>query len=99
VTTSDPAKFGLGQVVSTLQALRFCRKHRIDISNLLMRHSAGDWGDVSTADKGANDAAVLDGSRILSLYSFPAGRVWVLTEAIGEDGARALTCIMLPSDY
>jgi len=99
VTKADPAQFGLGQVVSTVQALRFCREHRIDISTLLMRHASGDWGDVSTSDRIANDAAVLDGSRILSLYSFRAGRVWVLTEAKGEDGTRASTCIMLPSDY
>ena len=99
MTNADPAKFGLGQVVSTLQALRFCRQHRIDISTLLMRHALRDWGDVCTVDRIANDAAMFDGSRILSLYSFTAGRVWVLTEAVGEDGTRASTCIMLPSDY
>ncbi|KPF48394.1 hypothetical protein IP87_02895 [beta proteobacterium AAP121] len=89
----------MGQVVSTLQALHFCRKHRIDISTLLVRHASGDWGDITTADKCVNDAAVLDGRRILSAYSFSAGRVWVLTEATGENGVRASTCIMLPSDY
>jgi len=99
VTNPGPAKFGLGQVVSTLQAIRFCRMHRIDVSTLLMRHASGDWGDASSSDKNDNDAAVLNGSRILSLFAFPAGRVWVLTEAIGEDGTRASTCIMLPNDY
>ena len=54
---------------------------------------------MSTADKSANDAAVLDGSRILSLYSLPAGKVWIITEAKGDDGKRASTCLMLPEEY
>lgn len=96
---AGPAKFELGQVVGTHHALRFCGDHHIDIFDLLARHASGDWGDLTADDKMANDAALVDCSRILSSYQFPAGRVWVLTEATGDDDHRASTCVMLPSDY
>lgn len=99
MTRTDPAKFQLGQVVSTPQAVQFCLAQHIDIFNLLRRHASGDWGDLSLADRRANDAALIDGSRILSAYQFKAGAVWVLTEAADDHGSRASTCVMLPSDY
>jgi hypothetical protein len=96
---AGPARFELGQVVGTPQAVRFCGEHHINIFDLLMRHASGDWGDLGANDTAANDAALVDGSRILSSYSFRAGTVWVLTEATGDDGHRTSTCVMLPSDY
>ena len=99
MTFAGPAKFELGQVVSTPQAIRFCSEQHIVIFDLLLRHSHCDWGDLSSDDLMANESALVDGSRILSSYTFPAGKVWVLTEAKGDDGNRASTCLMLPSEY
>ena len=99
MTQSDPAKFDLGQVVGTSQAVRFCEEQDIDIFVLLRRHALGDWGELTHADRLANAAALLDGSRVLSVYTFKAGKVWVLTEAADDQGSRASTCVMLPSDY
>ncbi len=96
---AGPAKFELGQVVGTPQALRFCSLHNIEVFDLLTRHALGDWGNLCADDAAANNSAVTDGSRILSAYTFPAGKVWVLTEAEGDDGHRASTCLMLPTDY
>ena len=93
------AKFELGQVVGTPQALRFCGEHDIDILAMLARHASGDWGDLPPDDVKANQTALVDGSRLLSAYHFPAGKVWVLTEAAGDDGRRHSTCLMLPADY
>lgn len=87
-------RFPLGAVVATPPALRFCTVNGIDIRVLLARHVAGDWGELTNDDKKANEDAVRDGSRILSSYKFPAGKVWVLTEA-----DRSSTCVLLPSDY
>lgn len=95
----SPAKFSLGHVVTTPAALRFCGLNHIDIFDLLTRHSKGDWGDLEDTDKMANDVALVDGGRLLSSYKFSAGKVWVLTEAKGDDGKRASTCVLLPSDY
>ena len=73
--------------------------HNIEVFDLLRRQASGDWGDLSANDAAANSAAVTDGSRILSVYTFCAGGVWLLTEAVGDDGLRASTCVMLPADY
>ena len=34
----------------------------------LARHVTGDWGDLDDEDRSLNDAALIDGSRILSAY-------------------------------
>lgn len=94
-----PVKFSLGHVVTTPAALRFCGLHHIDIFDLLTRHARGDWGDLGDDDKMANDVALVDGGRLLSSYEFKAGKVWVMTDAKDDDGKRASTCVMLPSDY
>ena len=48
---------------------------------LLTRHLSGQWGDLDAHDRQANDAALRDGSRLLSAYTLDDGtRIWVLTE-------------------
>ena len=62
---------------------------------LLARHLSGQWGDLDAHDQQANDAALRDGSRLLSAYTLDDGtRIWVLTEA-----DRSSTCVLLPSEY
>jgi hypothetical protein len=47
-----------------------------------------------------NDAALLSGSRLLSAYVINGERIWVITEAVGEDGTtRESSCVLLPKDY
>jgi hypothetical protein len=70
------------------------------VLQLLARHVAGDWGDLSDEDKRLNDEALIDGSRLLSAYTLRSGvRVWVITEAVGDDGHRAATTLLLPDEY
>ena len=57
----------------------------------LARHVTGDWGDLDDEDRSLNDAALIDGSRILSAYQTRKGeRIWVITEAANEVGLRYL---------
>ncbi len=66
----------------------------VDLMPYLFRHLTGDWGDVDEFDKQQNDLAVKEGSRILSAYQTPAGKLWVLSEA-----DRSATTMLLPDEY
>lgn len=92
--------FKLGQVVATPGAAEALQAAAQSPWEFLRRHVAGDWGDVCADDGKANDEAVKDGSRILSAYTTKADtKVWVITEAADDNGQRAATTILLPSDY
>jgi hypothetical protein len=92
---TGPARFSLGSLVATPAALRAMLMSGVDPQTLLLRHVSGDWGDLGEDDRKANDAAVLDGTRILSAYALGAGRkVWLITEA-----DRSASTFLLPSEY
>ena len=84
----------LGHVVATPGALVVVRDHGLDIVGLLHRHRSGDWGTVSDHDARANDLALQNGTRVLSAYETPGGRLWIITEA-----DRSATTVLLPSEY
>lgn len=88
------ALFKLGQVVATPGALQFCEVNKINPLLLLGRHLGGDWGDLDAVDVAANVHAVQHDLRIVSVYKFEAGKVWVITEA-----DRSSTCLLLPEEY
>lgn len=93
-------KFEPGQQVATPGALRAIHQSGESLLRLMSRHLSGDWGDLDADDKTANDAALIDGSRIFSAYMLTSGeKVWVITEAVGDDGKRASTCVLLPDEY
>lgn len=67
----------------------------LSVATLLNRHQTGDWGDLSSSDKKANDlAAENGGERIISSYATEFGKVWVITEA-----DRSVTTVLLPEEY
>jgi hypothetical protein len=86
--------FKLGAVVATPAALRFCALHNIQPTQLIARHAAGDWGELTTEDVQSNVQAVQHDLRILSSYPVGDGKVWIITEA-----DRSSTCLLLPEDY
>ena len=87
------AKFRLGRIVSTPNALAHLSE--ADILCGIQRHQAGDWGDLDSEDKEANDLALVNHTRILSAYRAENGtKFWLITEA-----SRAVTTILLPEDY
>ena len=99
MTTTNP-KFALGRVVATPGALEELAKAGQTPQEFLHRHLSGDWGDLTPEDAALNDEALTDGSRIFSAYRFKTGeKIWVITEAVGDDGHRASTCLLLPDEY
>jgi len=93
-------RFSPGQIVATPGALEALRRAGQSPSDFLDRHVKGDWGDLDDEHKRLNDEALVDGSRILSSYEMASGeKLWIITEAVGDDGRRASTCVLLPSEY
>jgi hypothetical protein len=92
--------FELGLVVATPGALALAQAGAFDPAELLERHQAGDWGDLDAFDRRENEKALGSGARIFSAYQTPrGGRVWIITEAAADAGARRSTCILLPEEY
>lgn len=89
------AKFPLGQVVATPGAMEALRESGTEATNLLTRHSRGDWGELDDHDRHENEVSVSEGFRILSAYTLSTGvKLWVITEA-----DRSVTTLLLPEEY
>ncbi len=87
------AKFRLGQTVSTPNALELIPQD--EILRAVTRHQAGDWGEVTKDDWKANDRALSQGGRLLSVYRSAKGvKFYLITEA-----DRSVTTVLLPEDY
>jgi hypothetical protein len=70
------------------------------VRSCVERHLSGDWGDCCSDDASRNDAALVDGSRIFSVYDIPSGlygldsKIWIITES-----SREHTTVIFPSEY
>jgi hypothetical protein len=84
--------FELGQIVATPGALAL----GVDLAPFLVRHAAGDWGELDDFDRRQNDSSLREGYRLLSAYTVGETnrRIWVITEA-----DRSATTILLPEEY
>ena len=100
-TATERAKFHPGQVVATPAALEAIRASGQSPEVFLGAHVEGFWGgDLCEEDRLLNDEALIDGSRLLSAYRTLRGqRLWIITEAEGDDGRRASSCLLLPEEY
>ena len=111
---TNAAKFQLGQCVATPGALALLEKTGFSAAFLINRHLHGDYGDVCEDDSELNGLGLKNGSRIMSVYHLESPEklqltprskrselptIWIITEAVGEDGSRASTCVLLPEDY
>jgi hypothetical protein len=85
-------KLELGRIVITANANNMVNSEEIKAA--LLRHSNGDWGEVSDPEK--NNSASLNGNdRIISVYYDSQNiEFWIITEA-----NRSMTTILLPEDY
>ena len=93
-------RFPLGQIVATPGALEALQDSAQSPADFIKRHARGDWGELSRDDARLNNEALKNGSRILSAYKTSSGtKLWIITEATDENGQRAATTILLPSDY
>ena len=87
------AKFRCGHIVTTPNALEQLTEE--DILRGIQRHQAGDWGDLDQEDRQANERALIEGTRLFSVYHAVNGTTfWITTEA-----DRSATTILLPQDY
>lgn len=87
------ALFRLGQIVATPNALS--KLSQDDILRGIQRHQAGDWGDVDNHDREANNQALIDGTRLFSVYHSASNlKFWIITEA-----DRSVTTVLMPEDY
>ncbi|EIJ6113782.1 hypothetical protein LJJ21_004745 [Salmonella enterica] len=87
-------KFPLGQMLTTIGVLELCKHKHLDLGPLIDRHAAGDWGDVDDEGREANERALKEGGRIVSIYHPHGVRVFIVTEADREH-----TVALLPHEY
>ena len=63
------SKFALGELYVTTPA--HSALSSADIASALSRHANGDWGDVCAEDRDSNERALIEGSRLFSVYHGP----------------------------
>ena len=111
---TNSARFALGQIVATPGALALLQATGWSTANLCARHMHGDWGDTCRDDAALNELAIVDGSRIMSVYRLvdteklkatPRQKrtalptVWVITDGTNDAGKREYTTLLLSEDY
>lgn len=85
-------RFSLGNIGVTVGANDYFSAEQL--TSALKRHCFGDWGDLNEEDKEANEFALREGSRIFSVYEYPEGKLYIITEA-----DRSQTTLLLPDEY
>ena len=84
------SKFHLGTLVATPGVLRELNRCGQSPDEFIARHAQCDWGEVDGEDSAANDVALGDGGRLMSVYATIDGtRIWVITEAADDNGVIA----------
>lgn len=91
-------KFSLGRIVMTRGVDRKFNGDHGAMFDYLRRHADGDWGDLGYHDQALNNAALRDGTRLLSSYKLPTehggGKMYIITE-----WDRSVTTLLLPEEY
>ena len=92
-------RHNLGRVVATAAVAAAVSRNQI--TALLDRHAAGDWGDISEDDRAANDEAARSGDgRLFSSYATDDhGTLWIITDDIRGEGEGPITTVMFSEDY
>lgn len=89
----DGSKFSLGRLVMTSNVQATVSDETILVA--LKRHAVGDWGELCDEDRQANECALINGDRLVSVYHSEAQvKFYVITE-----WDRSLTTALLPEDY
>ena len=82
----------LGRVVITRGAM--ATLNETDVQAALRRHRSGDWGTLCAEDREANDVAVHEQLRLVSVYDSDGTKFYVITE-----WDRSATTVLLPEEY
>jgi hypothetical protein len=92
---STGVKFPLGRIVATPGALDALQRAHQTPHEFLVRHGAGDWGELDAHDRHENECSLREGFRLFSAYRTSTGeRLWLITEA-----DRSMTTLLLPEEY
>ena len=87
--------FPLGQTVITPGAIEALEKSKQHPGDFLSRHLRGDWGELCEEDRAANQEALTEKLRLMSVYrTTKQEKLWIITEA-----DRSVTTLLLPSEY
>lgn len=93
-------RFEPGRVTITAAAQEAIRAAHLKVENLLTRHCAGDFGDVSESDRQTNEMHILTGGSVTSIYClsrFPMGlgkeQIWVHSRL-----CEHWTCVCIQSE-
>lgn len=87
-------QFPFGTFVCTPGVLSILNEQTGILVDLLARHVTGDFGDVCEEDKQTNEAAIANGTRVMSVYHIDKTKVYMITEA-----DRSSTTVLLPEEY
>lgn len=71
-------RFEVGEIVVTPAASEALAANGKTLDELLARHQAGDWGDVSEQVRGVNDRGLVEQFNLYSTYVMPDGRRLVI---------------------
>jgi hypothetical protein len=85
-------KFRLGEIVITAAAE--AQLDPAEVEHGICRHVSGDWGDVCPEDARANEDALKDGDRLMSVYGVGGKTFCIITE-----WDRSITTVLMPDDY
>jgi hypothetical protein len=90
--------FELGELTATVEAVTAAHDARVQVIDRLLRHLGGDWGDVNTNQRAANDASVTAGGPLRSLYPLPGNgaALVVTTDAERRHTTVALAALISP---
>lgn len=94
INTSKPL-FNLGQIVATPLSLSEIQKSGETPQDFIKQHSQGQWGLVCEEDRQANEDALRNGERLLSVYKTKLDvKLYVITE-----WDRSATTLLCSSEY
>ncbi|MBX3625045.1 MAG: hypothetical protein KF892_08550 [Rhizobacter sp.] len=90
--------FSTGYVIVTHRARAFLHREGVDPTDLLVRHTHGDWFDLCFEEQARNIRAVARGGRVFTSFSFGTRpnieKVFVITEY-----DRSSSTIVLGAEY
>ena len=93
MSNSEQFKFNVNRVVLTRAAAEVLNGTQIYCG--LQLHQLGNWGEICEEDRLANEDALLNEGRLMSVYKTGNDIVfWIITE-----WDRSITTVLLPEDY
>lgn len=87
-------KFELGQIYLTKGIREYFSCDIVLVSQLVFRHGMREWGDLDAEDRKANEDAIKNGERIVSVYHTQDEKIYVITE-----WDRSMTTVLLADEY